>query len=101
MLARLHSIAADPSQLAHKFRASNERTGVGELVLAGRSLGLRVKAGRFDPARLATTPLPAIAQDRSGGFFLLAGYQPAASPSGTARVLIHDPLIGRPEILPL
>ncbi|MGH8697760.1 MAG: cysteine peptidase family C39 domain-containing protein, partial [Burkholderiales bacterium] len=54
MLARLHSIAADPSQLAHKFRASNERTGVGELVLAGRSLGLRVKAGRFDPARLAT-----------------------------------------------
>jgi ATP-binding cassette, subfamily B, bacterial HlyB/CyaB len=102
LLGRIHGIAADPAQLAHQHVPAGGRAGVPELLLAAKSLGLRAKAATLTPERLAATPLPAIAQDRQGGFFVLAGIQPT-SPSdagpGAGRVLIHDPVLERPQVI--
>lgn len=78
LLARIHGVVADPAQLAHQHVPAGGRAGVPELLLAAKSLGLRAKAATLTAERLAATPLPAIAQDRQGGFFILAGIQPAA-----------------------
>ena len=69
LIARHLGIAADPEELARRYvvdRASKE-----DLVRIARRLGLKARlvAARFE--RLAKTPLPAIAQDNAGSFFIL------------------------------
>ncbi len=102
MLARIHGVVADPAQLAHQFVPAGGKAGIAELLLAAKSVGLRARAARVDPERLSSTPLPAIAVDRQGGFFVLAACQPpSASADGPAagRVLIHDPAVERPQVM--
>jgi subfamily B ATP-binding cassette protein HlyB/CyaB len=104
LIARLHGVLADPAQLAHRHVPGGGGAGVPELLLAAKSLGLRAKAATLTAQRLAATPLPAIAQDRQGGFFLLAGIQPCAAGDGDGaggRVLIHDPALERPQVITL
>ena len=103
ILARLHGVAADPARLAHEFVPAGGKAGVAEILLAAKSVGLRAKAAKIRAERLSTTPLPAIAEDRQGGFFVLAGFQPPSqSGDGPAagRALIHDPSVERPQVLP-
>jgi hypothetical protein len=69
MMARLHDIAADPHQLRHEF--GREPFSIQTLLLAARKLGLSARCVRQDPARLERMPLPAIAVDRDGKFFLI------------------------------
>ncbi|ALU90634.1 Bacteriocin/lantibiotic (cyclolysin-type) secretion ABC transporter protein [Herbaspirillum rubrisubalbicans M1] len=69
MMARLHDIAADPHQLRHEF--GREPFTIQTLLLAARKLGLSARCVRQDPARLERMPLPAIAVDRDGKFFLI------------------------------
>lgn len=92
MLARFHHISASPEQLAHEHAEPGKPFGKTELLLAARALGLRARCVRSSPARLSRSPLPAIAPDRQGGFFIIA--RPEED-----RVLIHDPLVRRPEVL--
>ena len=61
MIARLHGVAADPDQIAHGFAHDGRALDVPGLLLAAKQLGLVAKRVRVDPARLAKTPLPAIA----------------------------------------
>lgn len=72
LLARYHQTAVDEDQLAHEFRPPGASFGVTEILLAARKLGLQAAMRRVRTARLATTPLPAIAQARDGSFFILA-----------------------------
>jgi len=92
-LARLHGLAADPDQLRHSYAPSGQVFDEQAIVLAGRKLGLKIRAltSRWD--RLCKTPLPAIAQHCDGRWFLLAGF-------GDDKVLIQDPLEKRPLTLP-
>jgi subfamily B ATP-binding cassette protein HlyB/CyaB len=102
MMARLHGVAADPGQLAHQFGQTGAAFGAEQILLAARSLGLKAKHGQVRFERLATTPLPAIAQDRQGGFFLIARVDAGTHSAGDqvpTRVLIHDPAVQRPEII--
>lgn len=94
MVARFHGLAADPAQLAHEFQGSGKPFGPVEILLAAKKLGLQAKQVRTRLSRLNKTPLPAVAIDRDGGFFVIAR-------ADEARILIHDPRSGRPEILPL
>jgi len=84
MLARYHQVAADIDQLAHEFRAPGQFFGITEILLAARKLGLHARRVTSRVARLPTTPLPAIAKDREGHFFVLARQD-------AGKVLIHDP----------
>jgi subfamily B ATP-binding cassette protein HlyB/CyaB len=73
LIARFHSIAADANQLRHgaamKSAAFDER----ELLLGARSLGLKAQKVTVAAERLSKTPLPALAIDRGGRHFVLAG----------------------------
>ena len=93
MLARFHGIAVEPAQLAHEF-GDGRPFGTSEILLAAQKLGLKAKPVRIRSERLSTTPLPALAQDKDGGFFILARFE-------NEEALIHDPASPRPEALSL
>ncbi|WP_293998993.1 cysteine peptidase family C39 domain-containing protein, partial [Sphaerotilus sp.] len=86
-MAALHGVAADEPQLRHTF--GHRPFDLQTLLLAAKSLGLTAKALRQDPKRLAKAPLPAVACDKAGRFFIVAKFDagPAAAPD--ARVLIQ------------
>ncbi|MBT0962385.1 type I secretion system permease/ATPase [Denitromonas iodatirespirans] len=103
LLARMHGVAVDPAQLSHEFAPVGAVVDESALLRAARSTGLKAKAGRFSLAALAGMALPAIALGKDGRFFILARVETDAehAPDDIQRVLIHDPLTSRPEILPV
>jgi subfamily B ATP-binding cassette protein HlyB/CyaB len=96
MLARFHSLVADPEQLKHELGESGEHFGVFEILLAAKKLGLVAKRASPKPERLPYASLPAMALDKDGKFFILARFE---GEGDTAKVLIQDPASGRPELL--
>ncbi|MDH1630273.1 type I secretion system permease/ATPase [Pseudomonas mosselii] len=94
MLARYHNVAASGEQLAHEFTDGQQAFATPQLLLASRKLGLKAKRVETRPERLAQTPLPAIAADREGGFFIIARMD-------QGKVLIQDPRAERPEVIDL
>lgn len=94
MLARFHQVAASAEQVAHEFSTPGQPLGTDGLLLAARKLGLKAKTAQTTLARLERTPLPAIAQDRDGEFFILARLE-------QGKALIHDPKAQRPEVISL
>ncbi|MES2662636.1 MAG: type I secretion system permease/ATPase [Pseudomonadota bacterium] len=91
MMARFHGIATDPDHIAHQHRVGAVLTQP-ELLTAAKELGMRVSCVRVKTDRLSKTPLPAIAQDKNGSFFILAKVE-------ADQVLIHCPIEGRPQTL--
>ena len=73
LIARFHNIATDANQLRHaagiKSAAFDER----ELLLAARSLGLKARKVNVSAERLSRTPFPALALDKRGRHFIVAG----------------------------
>lgn len=94
MMAHLHNIAAEPAQLAHEYKVDGKPLDKTALLLAAKQVGLKAKDIKVDRQRLEKTPLPAIAIDQDGQFFILARVQ-------NDRVLIQSPLVGRPESIAL
>ncbi len=94
MLARFHNIAADPDQLVHEFQVDGQPFGVTQILLAAKHLGLKAKLVQTDYVRLERTPLPALAVDKGGHFFILARVD-------GDQVLIQDPCVERPQVLPV
>ncbi|WP_454566069.1 type I secretion system permease/ATPase [Pseudomonas sp. AIG] len=94
MLARFHQMTASSEQLAHEFGHADQCLSEVELLLAARKLGLKAKATDASFERLDRTPLPAIAANKDGGYFIIARLD-------QGKVLIHDPLQARPEIIAL
>ena len=96
MMARLHGVAADADQLAHESAAAGRPFGTADILLAAKRIGLQAKAVKVDAARLAKTPLPAVARgqsdDGSENFFILARVD-------GDQALIQSPAVGRPEAL--
>ncbi|NHB86319.1 type I secretion system permease/ATPase [Photorhabdus tasmaniensis] len=92
MLARFHNIAISTEQLSHEFSTTNQGVTLQELLLAARKSGLKAKVVRTTLARLEHTPLPAIAVDRDGTFFILAKLD-------QEQALIQDPRSARPEVI--
>ena len=91
MLARFHGVLAEPAQLAHEFGEGGP-FGVTQIMLAAKKLGLKARHVKTDIGRVITTPLPALAMDGLGGFFILAKAE-------GEQVLIHDPGMARPQTL--
>ena len=101
-MAALHGIAADDARLRHQSGASAFDHPT--LLLAAQSLGLTARLLRQDVSRLDKAPLPAMARDKAGRFFLLAKFDPGqaadAAAKARARVLIQRP--GEPpSLMPL
>jgi ATP-binding cassette, subfamily B, bacterial HlyB/CyaB len=95
MIAAFHGIAADEAKLKHEFGA--EPFSTDKILLAAKVLGMKAKLVKQPPERLDRAPLPAIALDNNGGFFILAKYDQGISgasetmPDAAPRVLIQKP----------
>jgi len=89
-LLHLQGVAADAGQIAH--RLGTDKIGVPEMLRCARNLGLKARAYRTDWSRLGSTPLPAIASLRGGGFLLVAK-------TDGDRVLVQVPLATRPILM--
>ncbi|MFM0361922.1 type I secretion system permease/ATPase [Paraburkholderia sediminicola] len=94
VIARLHGIATDASQLKHAAATNGHAFSEAQLVLSAREIGLKASAVKLVPERLAKTPFPALALDRTGRHFILAG-----SDGGTALVL--EPGMQAPHTKPV
>ncbi|WP_339469206.1 type I secretion system permease/ATPase [Pseudomonas capeferrum] len=92
MLARFHNVAASPEQLTHEYAEDGRLFGRPEILLAAKKFGLQVKSARSSFSRLTQTPLPAIAVDTDGRFFIIARMD-------EGKALIHDPCAQRPEVV--
>ena len=92
MLARIHQIAADPDQLMHQFKTRGEPFEQTDILLAAKHLGLQAKLVTTSIERLDRTPLPAMAVDKAGGYFILARFE-------ADKALIHDPKAERPQVV--
>jgi subfamily B ATP-binding cassette protein HlyB/CyaB len=91
LILRFHDIAADPAQIHHRYGGAE--FGAAEILRCAKELRLKARPLTTDWARLAKTPLPALAQGHDGRFFVLGRIV-------DDKLLIQDPDAGRPQLLP-
>ncbi len=84
-MARLHGLPADPDHLSHTHADPGKHFSEQEITLAGRDLGLKVRAHVSHWQKLQETALPAMGQHKDGHWFLIANIE-------EDKILIHDPL---------
>lgn len=72
LIARFHGIAADVEQLRHAAAIKTELFSSKDLILAARSIGLKVREVRTSAERLSKTPCPALVLEENGLHFILA-----------------------------
>ncbi len=83
LVAQLHGIAAEEAKLTHEFGVDPFTIPV--LLRAAQFLGMSARLVEHDPARLAQTPLPAIARNWLGEFFIVGKLDiPASEPAKVA-----------------
>lgn len=92
LLAKYFEKPGDYDQLRHRHGAPTELADDIALVRYAKECGF--KASAIDSAwdRLARTPLPCLARTRDGGWFIMGKV-------AEDKILIQDPLVGRPEQL--
>src|SRR6516162_8338848 len=90
MLLRLLGIGADPAQIRHRF--GGNRIGIPEMLRCAKEFGLKARERVAGWERLETTPMPAIAALRDGGFLLLGKF-------GDGKVFVQSPNARRPALM--
>src|ERR1019366_1764742 len=88
-LLRFHGIGADAEQLRHRF--GTHQIGAQDMLRCAKELGLKARAYRTSWERLATTPLPGIAELRDGSFLLLGKV-------GGDEAIVQSPTEARPRL---
>ena len=91
MLLRFHGLPVDAEQLRHRF-GTDAAIGIPEMLRSAKEFGLKARAVTTHWTRLSRISLPAIGENREGGFFLLAKV-------AEDRVLIHDPNNDQPVVM--
>src|SRR5271155_1707917 len=89
-MLRLNGVGADPEQIRHQCGVTE--IGVPEILRSAKAMGLKARERVITWELLPSTPLPAIACRRDGGFFLLAK-------AGEEKVLVQRPQVVRPELM--
>jgi subfamily B ATP-binding cassette protein HlyB/CyaB len=90
MLLRFHGVGADPAQIRHQ--CGTAAIGTADMVRCAKELGLKAREIKTSWARLATTPLPAIAALKDGGFLLVGKV-------GDGKAVVQSPKTPRPELM--
>ncbi len=91
LTSRFHGVPADDGQLRHQFGTADKPFDSDTILRAAKSLGLKARAITSQWSRLDKIKLPAIAALSDGNFVVLAQF-------AEGKVLIHDPLEGRPTV---
>ncbi|MGL5168335.1 MAG: type I secretion system permease/ATPase [Afipia sp.] len=90
LLLRMNGIAAEAEQIRH--RIGTDAIGTTEMLRCARDLGLKARTIKTNWARLARTPLPAIAALADGSFLILGS-------AGEDKALIQRPPGLQPEAM--
>ena len=90
LLLRFHEMAIDPGQIRHQFGAAT--FGTSEILRCAKQFRLKARATSSDWARLAQTPLPALAECHDGSFIILGKVV-------DDKAIIQDPKAGRPQLV--
>ena len=89
MMARHHGIAADEAKLRHEFGQRLFTTET--ILLASKQLGMTAKVVEQDPERLDRAPLPAVAIDKEGNFFIVSQFGYQAGDKARPKIMIQRP----------
>lgn len=89
-LLRMNGIGADPEQIRHRFAGA--AIGIPEMLRCAQEFGLKARERVAGWERLETTPMPAIAALRDGGFLLLGKF-------GDGKVIVLSPHSPRPVLM--
>lgn len=100
LIARFHGIATDDAQLRHAAALETDPFGEADLILAARRIGMKARAVELSLPRLNKVPFPALAFDKDGNHFIIAGSDGESAlildPGSAAPVKCpFDRLIGR------
>jgi subfamily B ATP-binding cassette protein HlyB/CyaB len=95
LMLRVLGIPATPEQLRHQYADDHGRLSERAILRCAKAMRLKARLTRPREDRLASTPLPAIAGARGGGWFILARV------AGDDKILIHDPYENRPKLCSL
>src|SRR6202790_3173562 len=90
MLLRFHGMGADPAQIRHQCGAA--AIGTADMIRCAKELGLKARELKSSWTRLVTTPLPAIAALKDGGFLLIGKL-------GDDKAVVQSPRSPRPELM--
>lgn len=90
LVLRFHGISIDPQQLAHQLGGA--RMDMTQMLRQAKAFELKARGITSDLARLEKTPLPAIAQQLDGTFFIIGKI-------GDEKLLIQNVIAGRPELI--
>ncbi|CAA0117075.1 Toxin RTX-I translocation ATP-binding protein [BD1-7 clade bacterium] len=85
LMLKFLRIPADPEQFKHNLGKGRAPVNAGDILLLSKRIKVKAKKAKVKLDKLINTPLPSIAQDQDGRFFLLA------------KVNETDALIHRPD----
>lgn len=97
MIARHHGIAADEAQLRHEF--GQKLFTVETILLGAKRLGMTARLVTQDPDRLDRAPLPAVAVDKEGNFFIAIQYGYDGGDKTKPRIIIQQPGTSTAKVL--
>ena len=86
----MNGIAVDPEQIRHQL--GGVPIGVPEILRCAKEFGLKARERITSWDRLETTPMPAIAALRDGGFLLLGKF-------GSGKVIVQSPYSPHPSVM--
>lgn len=98
LLARFHGMAIDTESLRHEHGSIGKPFSVDQILLAARGIKLKAQRTTLTASGLRTAPLPLIARGEQDASFVIASVDTTTDPA-QPRFLIHDPQVGRPEII--
>ncbi|WP_422450653.1 MULTISPECIES: type I secretion system permease/ATPase [unclassified Endozoicomonas] len=94
MMARFHGLAAQPEQVKHLIGDTEGVVDPVDLLRISKHLKLKVRRTQVAPEKLQELPLPAIALDKDGSYFIVAR-------CNDDKILIQKPTSCQPEALEL
>jgi len=94
IMAQLHEVPLSAEHLSHEFNTDGSPFDASRLLAAARHHGFKSRLLKPSAGSLGSFPWPAIAKDKNGHFFIIARVH-------SDQVLIHDPLQGAAQTIPL
>ncbi|HLA28432.1 MAG TPA: type I secretion system permease/ATPase [Syntrophales bacterium] len=89
LIARNHGIAADEAKLRHEF--GQQPFTVEKILLGAKLLGMTAKLVTQDQDRLDRAPLPAIAIDKEGNYFIAIKFGYEGGDQAKAKIVTQQP----------
>ncbi|HIJ89335.1 MAG: type I secretion system permease/ATPase [Desulfobulbaceae bacterium] len=99
MIARHHGIAADEAQLRHEFGLKPFTTET--ILLAAKRLGITAKVVEQEEDRLDRAPLPAIAIDKQGNYFIAVKFGYEGGDKSRPKMITQQPGNPTPKVMDL